>query len=104
MIDKIRRSLKNGLKHIRWITLFLVERTKAETSIVKLMYESSKLEEKLDDLYKDIGKRALELREKGEESIFSDFIVQHAIAEINDLREAVNDYKAKAKDYSKIEG
>lgn len=102
MINKIRRSLKEGLKHVKWITMFLAERTKAETSITKLMYESSKLESKLDDLYRDIGKRALELREKGEDAIFSDFIIQQAVAEIKDLRDAVNDYKNRAKDLSKI--
>jgi hypothetical protein len=103
MINKIRVSLKEGMKRVRWITMFLAERTRAETEIGKLMFESSKLESKMEKLYIDIGKRAVELQQKGEKSFFNDFIVQQAIAEIKDLKDAIDDYKKQAKELSNIE-
>jgi hypothetical protein len=103
MIDKIRVSLKEGMKRVRWITMFLAERTRAETEIGKLMFESSKLESKMEKLYIDIGKRAVELQQKGEKFFFNDFIVQQAIAEIKDLKDAIDDYKKQAKELSNIE-
>ena len=103
MIDKIRISIKEGMKRVKWITMFLAERTRAETEIGKLMFESSKLESKLEKLYIDIGKRVLELHQKGEKSILNDFIVQQAIAEIKDLKDAIDDYKKQARELSNIQ-
>jgi len=103
MIDKIRISVKEGMKRVKWLTMFLAERTRAETEIGKLMFESSKLESKLDNLYIDIGKRVLELHQKGDKSVFNDFIIQQAIAEIKDLKEAIDDYKKQARELSDIQ-
>jgi len=104
MIDKIRISLKEGMKRVKWITMFLAERTRAETEIGKLMFESSKLESKLENLYIDIGKRVLELHQKGDnKSVFNDFIIQQAIAEIKDLKDAIDDYKKQARELSNIQ-
>lgn len=103
MIDKIRISLKEGMKRVKWITMFLAERTRAETEIGKLMFESSKLESKLEKLYIDVGKRALELHQKSEKSIFNDFIIQQASAEIKDLKDAIDDYKKQARELSNIQ-
>lgn len=102
MIDRIRKSFNEGVKSIKWIATFLAERTRAETSIAKLLYESSKLENKIDELYKEVGKRVLELKEKGEKSVFNDFIIQQALAEIKSLKEEVDEYKSKAKKFTKL--
>jgi len=50
---------------VRWFATFLAERTKAETEIAKLLFESTRFEGKIEDLYRDIGKRVVELKEKG---------------------------------------
>jgi len=102
MIDKFRKSFNTGLTRVKWVATFLAERTKAETSIAKLLYESSKLESKIDELYKEVGKRVLELREKGEHSVFNDFIIQQTLAEIKSLKEEVNEYKSKAKKLTEL--
>lgn len=102
MIDKVRKNLREGINRIKWIAAFLAERTRAETFIAKLLYESSKLEDRMDELYRDIGKRVLELKEKGEKSVFKDFIIQQAFDEINNLRKTVKDYKEKARELSNL--
>ncbi len=102
MIDKAKKSLTTGIMRVKWIAKFLAERTKAETSMAKLLYESSKLENKIDDLYRDIGKRVVELKEKGETSVLNDFIIQQALDEVKNLRETVDDYKKQAKNINKL--
>ena len=102
MINKVKDSFNTGLMRVKWIATIVAERTKAETSVVKLLYESSKLESKMDDLYRDIGKRVIELKEKGEKEVYQDFIIQQALNEVKDLRDAVKDYGKQAKNINKL--
>ncbi len=101
MLDKIKRSFNEGVKSVKWFAAFLSERTRAETSMAKLLYQSSKLETGLDELYRDIGKRVLELKEKDEKAVLKDFIVLQTINEIIKLREKINDYKSRANELGK---
>lgn len=96
MLDKIRKNFNEGIKRIKWFATFFAERTKVETSIARLFYESSKLETRLDKLYSDIGKRVLELKEKGEKAVLKDFIILQTIDEVKRLREQIEDYKTRA--------
>lgn len=102
MINKMKDGFNTGLMRIKWIATFVAERTKAETSVVKLLYESSKLESKIDEHYRDIGKRVLELKEKDETEVFQDFIVQQALSEVKNLKSTVEDYKKQAKNTNKL--
>ena len=103
MINRVKNNLATGLARAKWITGFLAERTRAGTSVAKLLYESSKLGERIDELYKEIGQRVMELREKGEDKdVYSDFIVQKALDEIRNLKEDVSDYKDQARKVNKI--
>lgn len=102
MVNKVKDSFNTGLLRVKWIATFVAERTKAETSVVKLLYESSKLESKIDDLYRDIGKRVIELKENGEKEVYQDFIIQKALNELKDLRDAVKDYGKQAKNINKL--
>jgi hypothetical protein len=102
MISKVKDNLSTGLMRVKWIAGIVAQRTKAETTSVKLLYESSKLENKIDDLHRDIGKRVLELREKGQETVFEDFIIKQALDEVKHLRETVDDYRKQAKELNKL--
>ena len=102
MIDNVKKSLNTGLLRIKWIASFLAERTKAEASVAKLLYEKTKLEGKINDLYSDVGKRAMELKEKGEEDILKDFMVQQTLDEIKNLQESVDDFKGRAENINKL--
>ncbi|MBL7031811.1 MAG: hypothetical protein ISR97_01360 [Nitrospira sp.] len=103
MIDRVKNNLGTGLTRVKWIATFLAERTRAGTSVAKLLYESSKLGERIDELYRDIGRRVMELKENGgDKDVYSDFIVQQALDEIRNLKEDVDDYKKEARNINKI--
>ena len=101
MIERIRKNFNSGIASVRWLAQFLAERTKTETSIYKLRYESSRLEERIDDLYKDVGKRILELKEKEKKEVFKDFIIQQTIDEIKTLRKEMEGYRDKEEEVNK---
>ncbi len=102
MIDKIRKSLNKGLDQVKWIATFLAERTKAETEIAKLLFENTKIEGRIEDLYRDIGRRVSELKRQGEKSVWKDFIIQQALDEIKHLQEAADNYKNQADNLNKL--
>jgi len=101
-MNKLKDSFNTGLMRVKWIATFVAERAKAETSVVKLLYESSKLESKIDEHYREIGRRVLELKEKDETEVFQDFIVQQALSEVKTLKASVNDYRTQAKNTNKL--
>ena len=102
MIDRIRKSLDKGLDQVKWFATFLAERTKAETEIAKLLFESTKIEGKIEDLYRDVGKRVMELKEKGDKAIWKDFVILQALDEIKHLKEAAEEYRNQAKNLSTL--
>jgi len=102
MIDKVKKSFSTGVLRMKWVATFLAERTKAETSVAKLLYEKTKIEGKINDLYSDVGKRVMELKEKGEEDVLKDFMVQQSLDEVRNLRESVDDYKSQANKINKL--
>ena len=102
MIDKVKKSFSTGVLRMKWVATFLAERTKAETSVAKLLYEKTKIEGKINDLYSDVGKRVMELKEKGEEDVLKDFMVQQSLDEVRNLRESVDDYKRQANKINKL--
>ncbi|GAB4544494.1 MAG: hypothetical protein Fur0020_13810 [Thermodesulfovibrionia bacterium] len=101
MFGSIRRSFKEGLNKVKWIASFLAERIVAETAVARLLYESSKFEERIDELYRDIGKRVFELSDKGRGAFSRDFVIQQAIDEIKRLNATIKDYKEKAGELSR---
>ena len=102
MIDKVKKSFSTGMLRVKWIASFLTERTKAETSVAKLLYQKTKIEGRINDLYSDVGKRVRELKEKGEEDVLNDDMVQQALDEILNLQESVDNFKSKADNINKL--
>lgn len=102
MIDNVKKSVASGIKRIKWIADFLAERIRVETSIAKVLYKKSKLEDDMDDLYRDIGRRVLELKNLGREDVFKDFMIQQALNELKEMKETVQEYKTEADTISRL--
>ncbi len=101
MLERIKKSFQEGVKSVKWFGAFVTERTKAEASMARLLYECNKLETKLDELYRDIGKRVLELKDKEDRDVFKDFIVLQTLNEIKKLNEEIADYRKRAQEHGK---
>lgn len=101
MLNRIKKSLNEGAKSVKWIASFLSERARAETSIAKLLYASRKLEAKLDEHYINVGKRVLELKGKTEKMVLKDFIILQMISEVEHIRAEIADLKLGAQELGK---
>ncbi|GBE06637.1 MAG TPA: hypothetical protein ENH31_04885 [Nitrospirae bacterium] len=101
MLNRIKQSFNEGVKRVKWFAAFISERTKAETSMARLLYESSKLESKLDGLYRDVGKRVLELKDKEDKPVFKDFLVLQSLSEIRNIRQEIEDCRDRARELGK---
>ncbi len=105
MIEKTKKSLATGLTRVKWMAKFFTERTKAETSAAKLLFKCNRLESKVDDIYRDIGKRVAELDAKGkneDKDLLKDIVIRPALDELKDLLESVQEYRTQAEDISKL--
>ncbi len=103
-IDRVRKNLTTGITRVKWMANFVAERTKAGTSSAKLLYEISRLENRMDDLYRQIGRRIAELKDKDEtggRDIFRDYIIEEALEEIKKLRETADSYRSRAGNMNK---
>ncbi len=101
--ERVRRNFSEGVKTIKWAASLVAERTKAETSIAKLLYETSKLERKIEELHKSIGKRLHEMHASGERLMLKDEIITRALSEIDTLDNEVKALREKAAEMSKPE-
>lgn len=102
MFDRVKKSFNEGVRNVKWIASFLAERTRTETNVAKLLYECNKLEAKLDNLYREVGRRVLELKDREDKPVYKDFIVLQTMNEITKLQEEIDDYKKRAHELSKI--
>ncbi len=91
MLENTKKSLATGLTRVKWIASFIAERTKEETSMAKTYFAKSKRENRMDDLYRDIGRRVVELNEQGEKEIFNDSVIQKSFREIQGMKKTAAD-------------
>lgn len=93
-MDDVKKNLAAGIARVKWIAQFIAERVRAETSLAKNLYAKSKVENKMDDVYRDIGRRVMELSDKGGTDILNDSTVQSCLNELRRMKEAADVHKA----------
>lgn len=65
-LQRLKYDLKAGWATLRYGTAQAANRALEETELLKLRLELRKLDEQVNDLYRDIGERAIELHDRGE--------------------------------------
>lgn len=66
-VQRLRHDLRAGLASLRLGTAQAAGRALEETERLRLQLEIQKIDQRLDDLYKDIGERAADMKERGVE-------------------------------------
>jgi predicted nucleic acid-binding Zn-ribbon protein len=82
--------LKTGLATLRLGTAQAANRALEETELLRLRLEVRKIEKQLSELYRDVGERAVNLREEGEavERVLYDEEIGRLVKEIHHLKDA----------------
>ncbi len=89
LIQRLKHDLKAGWATLRHGTAQAANRALEETELLKLRLEMRKLDQRVSDLSRDIGERAIELHERGEpaERVLSDMEIGRLAKQVQVLRE-----------------
>ncbi len=90
LLQRLKHDFKAGLATLRLGTAQAATRALEETELLRLRLEVRKIEQQLNDLYRDVGERAVSLREAGEpvERVLYDSEVGRLVKEIHQLKSA----------------
>ncbi len=90
LLQRLKHDLKTGLATLRLGTAQAASRALEETELLRLRLEVRKIEKQLGELYRDLGERAVNLREAGEqvERVLHDTEIGRLVKEIQQLKGA----------------
>jgi len=71
LLQRLKHDLKAGLATLRHGTAQAAIRALEETELLRIRLEIRKLDQQLDELYRDLGERGVNLREGGEPTLKS---------------------------------
>ena len=89
-LQRLKHDVKSGLATLRLGTAQAANRALEETELLRIRLEIRKLDQQLGELYRDVGERAVYLREAGEpvERVLYDAEVGRLVKEIQELKDA----------------
>ena len=90
LLQRLKHDLKAGLATLRHGTAQAAIRALEETELLRIRLDVRKLDQQLDELYRDVGERAVNLREGREpvERVLYDAEIGRLVTEIQELKEA----------------
>lgn len=88
VLQRIKHDLRAGWASLRYGTAQAAHRAMAETELLQLRLELRKLDERLNDLLRDLGERAVELHQRGSASdqVLSDFEIVRGVEQAQALK------------------
>lgn len=88
LLQRIKDDFRSGIATLRLGTAHAANRALEETELLRMRLEIRKIDQQLSDLYKDIGERAVEMKERGEaaERVVYDAEIGRIMREIQQLK------------------
>jgi len=103
MWDKLRKNFNSGIERIKWFSSLLSERLKIEYSVVRLLYQSEKMERKKDEQMRRIGQRVYELKGYSDRYILKDGVIKESLSELDKIINDIEVTRKRASEISKVE-
>ena len=90
IFQRLKHDVKVGLATLRHGTAQAAIRALEETELLRIRLDIRKFDQQLEELYRDVGGRAVHLREAGEpvERVLYDAEIDRLVKEIQDLKDA----------------
>ncbi len=100
LFQRIKDDLRSGIATLRLGTVHAAGRALEETELLRMRLELRKIEQQLSDLYKDIGERAVDMKERGEtaERVVYDAEIVRLVKEVELLKESQRKLEAEMED------
>lgn len=90
LLQRLKDDFRSGVATLRLGTAHAASRALEETELLRMRLDIRKIDQQLSDLYKDIGERAVEMKERGEtaERVMYDEEIGRVVREIQQLKAA----------------
>ena len=100
LLQRMKDDLRAGIATLRLGTVHAAGRALEETELLRMRLELRKLEQQLSDLYKDIGERAIDMKERGEtaERVVYDAEIVRLVKEVEVLKTSQKKLEADMED------
>lgn len=97
LLQRLKHDLKAGVATLRLGTAQVANRALEETELLRIRLEIRKLDQQLDERYRDVGERAVNLREAGEpvERVLYDAEIGRLVKEIQELKETRGKFESE---------
>jgi flagellar biosynthesis chaperone FliJ len=97
LLQRLKHDLKSGLATLRLGTAQAANRALEETEFLRLRLEIRRIDQQLKELYRDVGERAVGLREAGEqvERVLYDTEIARLAKEIQQLKDTTSKLEAE---------
>ena len=97
LFQRIKDDLRTGIATLRLGTVHAAGRALEETELLRMRVELRKLDQQLSDLYKDIGERAVDMKERGEtaERVVYDAEIVRLVKEVEVVKESQKKLEAE---------
>ena len=105
LLQRLKHDLKAGLATLRLGTAQAANRALEETEVLRLRLEVRRIDQQLKELYRDVGERAVSLREASEpvERVLYDTEISRLVKEIHELKNASEKLQAEMEEIRDIE-
>ena len=100
MLQRLKKNFDRGVEKIRWFSSLLSERIKIEFLVIKLLFQSDKMEKKRDELLNKIGQRVYEMKDNSDRQVLKDRVIAEALNEIELINSEIETTKKKAAEIS----
>jgi seryl-tRNA synthetase len=89
-LQRLKDDLRAGIATLRLGTVHAAGRALEETELLRIRLELRKFDQQLSDLYKEIGERAVDMKERGEttERVVYDAEIVRLVKEVEGLKES----------------
>ena len=97
LFQRIKDDLRTGIATLRLGTVHAAGRALEETELLRMRLELRKFDQQLSDLYKDIGERAVDMKERGEtaERVVYDAEIVRLVKEVEVVKESQKKLEAE---------
>jgi hypothetical protein len=97
LLQRIKHDLKTGLTTLRLGTAQAANRALEESELLRLRLEVRRIDQQLKELYRDVGERAVTLREAGEpvERVLYDTEIARLVKDIHQLKATIGKLEAE---------
>jgi predicted nucleic acid-binding Zn-ribbon protein len=90
IFQRLKHDVRAGLATLRHGTAQAAIRALEETELLRIRLDIRKFDQQLEELYRDVGERAIHLREAGEpvQRVLYDAEIDRLVKEIQELKDA----------------